>query len=257
MAILVSIYPPSWWLTFVLFSASVLFYFGYPKYNYYKCFLHVSWLVKWLSNSSDSDPQLEKFHTVARKTLGRTVQSVEYHLTCKLTNWPAIISWILAGDTKLSGQRQRTSLLKARAVARASRFLASIPHTSKSHRCDTKGPWWMPEHAVGCVTREKHWAWVIFRLCSKPARCLGGRHYLIPQGCSLQIPPWVMAWTKSGQSSEFLTYQVGMRRATKTHGGLPLAANTCMTEALILRWILIFSPLFYFIFKASVYDPPK
>lgn len=110
---------------------------------------------------------------------------------------------MLAGDTELSSQRQRISLLMAKAGARASCFLASISHTAKSHRWDTNGWWWMPEHAVGCVMGEKHWAWVIFRLRSKPALCLGGRHYLIPQGSSLQIPPSVAAWTKRGRRFTF------------------------------------------------------
>lgn len=41
------------------------------------------------------------------------MKDLRCYLICKLTDWPATVSWMLVGDTKLIAQRQRTLLLKA------------------------------------------------------------------------------------------------------------------------------------------------
>lgn len=119
-----------------------------------------------------------------------------------------------------------------------------------------KASWWMSEHAVGCVTGEKCWVWVIFRLYSKPAYVK--RHYLISPGCSLQTQSWGVPWAKSGQSFQFLAHTAGMCRVTRAHGGLPLPTNMCMTETHMLNMLgdYWFFP-FYFIFENAVYGPQK
>lgn len=196
---------------------------------------------------------------MARKILWRSVQREGYYPICKLINLPVIIAWMLAEDIKFSSQRQETSLLMVKAIARASHLLALVSHALKSHRCDTKCLWWTPEHSVSYVPGEKHWAWAILCLYSKSAVFLGGGHYLIPEGSSLQTQLWILTRAKSCQSFKFLAHTVGMFSSPGAQGGLPLTTNICMTEALILymmeEYWFYFSFIFHF--QKSVYYPPK
>lgn len=49
------------------------------------------------------------FHFVAWVT-SKTVPSLELHPVCKLISWSVTVSWILAENLRLLGQRQRTLL---------------------------------------------------------------------------------------------------------------------------------------------------
>ena len=187
------------------------------------------------------------------------MQSEGYYPICKLINLPDIIAWMLAEDMKFSSQRQETSLLMVKAIARASHLLASVSHALKSHRCDTKGLWWMPEHVVSCVPGEKHWAWAILCLYSKSEVFLVRGHYLIPEVSSLQTQLWVLTRAKSCQSFKFLAHPAGMLSSPRAQGGLPLTINICITEDLILYtmeeyWFFLF---FYISFSKICVLPTK
>lgn len=148
----------------------------------------------------------------------------------------------------------------ARAVVRASCFLASISHTSKSHRCDTKGPWWMPEHAVGYVTGEKHWTWVIFSLYSKPALCQRGDITSSLKAVHCKYRPEYWPGQRVGRALN--SWYSGQEWAGPPRPMVDclLQQIRCMTEALTLNmfgeyWSFLFYSISFS--KNSMYDPQK
>lgn len=91
------------------------------------------------------------------KELKETVRNYtvsEIYLTFKLTRQPITVSWAQA-KTQASHQRQRTSLLRAMAMVRASCLFSSVLHAPQMpQRQCFKGPGWMPTSAAGCNRRR-------------------------------------------------------------------------------------------------------
>lgn len=72
----------------------------------------------------------------------------DFFHTCKLTRELITVSWILPGDVKLLGERQRAIYYPQKATTWASCWFAFFFQVTKSHEGDTGGLWYMPAHVV-------------------------------------------------------------------------------------------------------------
>lgn len=79
-----------------------------------------------------------------------TRRGLPCYLACKPSSYLATVSWMLAEDITLFGQRQRTLLLTAISVARVSAFSCAGSLSPSSHR---EGRWHQP--IQGCFIGEE------------------------------------------------------------------------------------------------------
>lgn len=134
-------------------------------------------------------------------------------------------------DTRLLDQRQRTLWLTAEQVTWASCFY-QFPLPPKSQGGNMEEPRFM--HWVFVTTNgfmtlslschnslgSWHWTWGIHLfLNGKLTIFPGGRHSLIPRGCSLQTELWEMAQVKTSQGLAFLAYSARSTRRRENHRG--------------------------------------
>ena len=85
----------------------------------------------------------------------RTLKSLRFYATCKIISLPGTVSWILAKDTGLWGQRQRF-ITHGSANSVCITIFASVYLALPSPcRGNANGPRWMPTYRVCYIIGEE------------------------------------------------------------------------------------------------------